>query len=169
MVVFGPAKVSLHVLFEVVSVNDDGLGRLRRNCSRGLLVRIGLVFLLHDEQQRLGIGRPGVLRNGVVLDMSELASFSAPAIDKPDLGSLGFPGARRHEGQVFAIGTPARRRLGFGIKRELNVLAPVPADHPNMTETFVGFAIDCRNRVGDPFAVRRTLRITYFLQAREIV
>src|SRR5690348_7304368 len=164
-------EIASDVLLEMIAVDYDGLGRLRRRGGSGAFgLRRFLVGteVAKDEDEALGIRRPFEALE-VQLRVRELRGFAAFAIEEPDLVALGRPRTAGSEREIFAVGRPARRAFRFLAFGELAFAGTISGGHPDVRIALVGFDVGGADIVGDPFAVGRALRVADVAHAGEIV
>src|SRR4029079_4139996 len=92
----------------------------------------------------------------------------AGAVHQPQLPALGAL-ARGHERQVLVVRAPARLRLAVGGGGHLDLLLAGPARHPDVGVVLVAVLDRARHDVGDPLAVRRSLRIADVLHVVDVI
>ena len=122
---------------------------------------------LHHEDEVLAVGRPGVILDAALTSVSLTASPPA-RLSSQTCGVLRAL-ARGHEGEEPPVRAPARPRLAFRRRGDLDLLGAVPADHPDVGIVLVGVFDSAGDGVGDPLAVRRALRIADVAQVVEVV
>src|SRR5688500_17849522 len=108
-------EITRPILLEVIAVDDDGRRRLALPALE-LLGLVGGVLVVGDESDARAVGRPADVGDAA-LEVADAVRFAARAIEQPDLAAallLVFGAARRDEGEVLAVGAPARRRLIVG-------------------------------------------------------
>ncbi len=91
-------EVTLHVLLEMIAVDDDGLGQLSSALPGALLAELVGVLLVanaHFQHEPAAVRRPHVTRN-VFLHAGKLAGFSSQPVEQPHLLSW-HPRAARKE------------------------------------------------------------------------
>ena len=137
-----------------------------------LLLRVVVgVEVAHHQRQPRAVGRPGEILDAA-LDVGELHRLAAGAVQQPDLGALlllVLVAARREEGQVLAVRAEARIRLVLGRRGHADLLAAVPARHPDVGVPLVLLDVDRAHRVGHPGPLRRALRIGDLAQPRQVL
>src|SRR5262249_61947705 len=85
------------------------------------------IRIADNERKALSIRRPLVALQPP-LHLGQLLRFAAAPIEQPHLVAARLAGTRRGEGEVLAVGTPARRRLAVLAGRHLVIVPAVVAD-----------------------------------------
>src|SRR5579875_342656 len=113
----------------MVTVEHDGLGWF----GLSAFLRLGLFALRDGEQKLLAVRGPPVVVK-VLFHIGELLGFAAAPVKNPDLRALGVALTAGGERQIAAVGTPARIADRFLTAGELDILGPVPTDHPEIRD-----------------------------------
>ena len=126
---------------------------LRRFLQASRVARlVGAVRInLRGEEQRVAMRGPS---NAVGFGGKGSQGPGVAAIERKNPNLRTAP-ARGNERQRFAVGGPARARVGAVAARQLPRLATLGGNHPDVPHRLVGGEIDHAGFVGDPLAVRR--------------
>ena len=118
--------------------------------------------ILDDQRELLAVRRPGNVAD-IAFEPADDAAPRRRAVDQPDL-ILARPSlavaAAGDECDAIAVRAEARRAFAFlRAVGELNRVRAVEARHPDMAVILVFLELSDADRVGDPVAIRRDLRI----------
>ena len=113
----------------------------------------------------LTIGGPSEVLD-ILRSVGEALGFAAGTVEEPDLGFALV--ARGEEGEVFAVGTPARTAGGRAFQGHRNSFTAGGGNHPDLIFGFFVFQISAADRIGDPFGVWCELRVGDFLEAEAV-
>src|SRR5947207_11498559 len=98
--------------------------------------------------------------------VGEALGFAAGTVEEPDLGFALV--ARGEEGEVFAVGTPARVGGCGGFGGQGDRIAAREGNHPDAIFGVVVFERGGGDHIGDPFGVWCELRVGDFLEAEAV-
>ncbi len=129
-------------------------------------VRLLGIGIRHEHRQLRAVGRPRD-RGSAGLVIGDGLRLAAAPIEEIDLRLLAV--ARRGEGEIAAVGAPARAVLRLLAARQPDRIAACRRDHVDVGVGGVLLPIHRRHGVGDPRAVGTDPRIADALELEDVV
>ncbi len=150
-------EVADGVALELETIDDEGRRRF------GLWSGSGLIFVLvfgglqvlglgiaENENETSAVRRPFEVVN-TLGGVGEVSGFAAKTVEKPDLGFAIV--SRGEEGEIFAIGAPARMRGGDAFGGHGNGIAAVGRNHPEALLVLIFLEHAGAHGIGDPLTI----------------
>jgi hypothetical protein len=114
----------------------------------------------------VAIGRPSEI-NEIRNKVGEALSFTALAVEEPNLGFASLAG--RDEGEGLSVGAPARVGGGDALGGHGKGVAAGGGDYPDAGFIFVGLQSGFVHGVGDPLGVEAELGVVDGLNLKVVV